>query len=382
MAPIKVGFIGLTSPLSEPNSGTGWAVTAHLNYLQNNGGKYVVVALLNSSKEKAEAARDKFELGNGVKCYGDPEEFAADPNIDLVVCSVRVDRHYLTTKPSILAGKDAFIEWPLGANLKEAQELLTLANQKKVKTAIALQGKFSPVVEKVKEFIDTGKIGKVLSSTFVGHAGNGGPTVPEVVGYIADRKVGGNLLTIHFAHTIEYVFYVLGEFKNWNSVVANQRPIVDIVGKEGQVVEKGVKKTTPDQMLVQGTTTTGAVVSYHLRESTQFPNTPRLDWRIYGDKGEIRVTSSSCFLNVGSDDAKITFAATGSEEVEDVEVGKDEWESLAMPGRNIARLYEAFAAGKKGDEDGAYRDFEYAVERHKMIEKMYERLDAEQAGAE
>lgn len=74
MAPIKVGFIGLTSNVStRPVDGGRWSVTAHFKYLQNNGGKYEIVALLNSSRERAETARWEYELGDGVKCYGDPE---------------------------------------------------------------------------------------------------------------------------------------------------------------------------------------------------------------------------------------------------------------------------------------------------------------------
>jgi len=212
----------------------------------------------------------------------------------------------------------------------------------------------------------------------VGHAGNGGPTLAEGIKYFADREVGGNMLTIHFAHSIEYIFYVLGEFtKNWNSVIANQRTTVDLTAKDGTIVEKNVKKTSPDQILVQGITSSGAVLSYHLREESAFPNTKNLDWRIYGDKGEIRVSSSSGFLHIGSPDDKIEISENG-QEVKEVEARKDEWEELAPPGRNIARIYEAFQAGKRGvGGEAGYRDFEHAVARHKLIDTMLDRFDSQ-----
>lgn len=109
-----------------------------------------------------------------------------------------------------MAGKDIWCEWPLGASLSEAQELLTLANQQKIKTAIGLQAIFSPHIRKIKELVDAGRIGKVLSSTFVGNAGYGGGTIGEAIRYFTDREVGGNVLSIHFGHSIEYV--LSGEF--------------------------------------------------------------------------------------------------------------------------------------------------------------------------
>lgn len=142
-------------------------------------------------------------------------EFAADPNIELVVVSVRVDRHYPVVKPSILAGKDTIVEWPLAANLEEAQELLTLAEEKKIKNAVVMQAVFSPAVEKVKDLIDSGRIGKVLSSRFVAVGGTWGSTPPPGIAYLIDRKIGGNMLTIHFGHTIEFLLHGKSVLEPW-----------------------------------------------------------------------------------------------------------------------------------------------------------------------
>jgi len=132
--------------------------------------------------------------------------------VELVVCSVRVDRHHPTILPSIVAGKDIFCEWPLGANLKEAQELDTLAEQHKIKTVVGLQGAFAPAILKIKELVDSGRIGKVLSSTYIGsNTFTFGATedmrgsLVESVKYFADRDVGGNMLTIHFGHSMEFI---------------------------------------------------------------------------------------------------------------------------------------------------------------------------------
>ena len=115
---------------------------------------------------------------------------------------MRVDNHYETTKPSIEAGKDVYVEWPLGSNLEEATELATLAREKGVKTMVSLQGRMSPVYLKVKALLAEDKIGKVLSSSVVASDGTKAPTAfSEGKKYFLDRRVGGNLLTIFFGHS-------------------------------------------------------------------------------------------------------------------------------------------------------------------------------------
>jgi predicted dehydrogenase len=104
-------------------------------------------------------------------------ELAKDPEIDLVVCSVRVDRHLATISPSLKAGKDVYVEWPLGKSLAEAKELLKLKNEGGVKKAVVgLQARQAPLIKKVKELIQQGRIGEVYSSTWVGQGSVGGET--------------------------------------------------------------------------------------------------------------------------------------------------------------------------------------------------------------
>jgi len=98
------------------------------------------------------------------------------------------------------------VEWPLGKNLAEAEELLKLKNQGGVKNAVVdLQGREAPIVKEVRELIESGKIGKVLSTTWAGAAGAGGGTITQAYQYISQREVGGNLVTIHFGHSIDYI---------------------------------------------------------------------------------------------------------------------------------------------------------------------------------
>ena len=70
---IRVGLVGLNAPFAGAATGTSWASSAHLPYLQSSS-KYEIVALQNSSKERAEKAIEAYKLDSEkVKAYGTPE---------------------------------------------------------------------------------------------------------------------------------------------------------------------------------------------------------------------------------------------------------------------------------------------------------------------
>ncbi|KAL5001382.1 hypothetical protein BDV10DRAFT_182615 [Aspergillus recurvatus] len=359
MSPIRIGIIGLSQG--------SWAANAHLPYLQSPNSKFKIVAVCNSSVESAaKSVRDLSVTGN-VKTYGNVQDIADDKDIDLIVCATRVDRHYNSILPSLKAGKNVFVEWPLGRNIEEAKELLNVAKQHNVRiAAVGLQGRFDATVETLKDILAEGRIGKVLSTTITSQAGIGGQSELEKQTYLLDRDSGGSLLSIPASHLLDTVQEVLGNFASMQSLLANQRPLVKIVRADGSVLEETAKKTAPDHIMIQGTLASGAVFSATVRGGSPFKGTPGLVWSIYGEKGEIRVLGPNAFIElVGT--TSIELHDFDNDVVERIEFKKGEFAEFGPLNRNLARLYDAIAAGDKS----LLCDFEGAVKRHEFIEEVY-----------
>ena len=105
-----------------------------------------------------------------------------------------MDVHYPTIRPSLEAGKNVFVEWPLASNLKDAQALQDLAKQKGSKTMIGLQGRCSPVCKKLQSLLDQGRIGKVKASSIYAIGGTRfRDNIMAGIKYFARREVGGNV---------------------------------------------------------------------------------------------------------------------------------------------------------------------------------------------
>jgi predicted dehydrogenase len=165
---------------------------------------------------------------------------------------------------------------------------------------------------------------------------------------------------------------VLGHLDSYQPLLKTSHPTVQLTTYGGDPT-KTIPRNVPDQIVLHGTYASGAVLSYHLRGGPAFANSDSagLLWRIYGEKGEIQVTGSNSFLQITDGDKKIELFDHASGKVEEVDAAKDDFSETPLFGRNIARLYEAFADGK-GTAEGVL-DWEEALKRHQFVDEVYEK---------
>ncbi|KAI0097326.1 NAD(P)-binding protein [Nemania sp. FL0031] len=391
MTPIRVALIGLSA-----SAKVSWAEQGHLPYLHSPRGKshYELVALLNSSVAAAEAARAHFKLPLSIKAYGRPEDLAADQDIDLVVCNTRVDTHVLTCAPSLRAGKAVFIEWPVAESCDAA---LALTGDKRVDhSVIGLQGRVSPIALKLKEVLKSGCIGRVLSSDVRTFANLGRrDSVAESVSYFTERSIGGNHITIAYAHTIDYVHYVLGDFNGFQSRMQLQRPVLKLRDQNGVTTDREVRSDVPDLLVVHGKLAKGkaeiadnATLSFTFRSGQQFKGTPGFIWTINGERGEIMVTANGAYLHSDSykDPIEIKLHDHATDEVVDIEWDWQDWQKeLPYRSRIVAELYERFAHwwenGKPAGElpeEKEWPRLHDAVARMKEFVELFRQCDAQE----
>lgn len=84
--------------------------------------------------------------------------------VDAVVIAVGVRLHYDMAKQALLSGKHCLVEKPLALTYKEAIELTELAQKKKLILMVSHTFLYNAAVRKLKEYIKSGELGKVLYS--------------------------------------------------------------------------------------------------------------------------------------------------------------------------------------------------------------------------
>ncbi len=356
---IGVGIIGLSAK-------RGWAATAHLPALRTWPHDFELRALSASTLESAQEAA----LKHNVPLYfaNDPTALVARPEVDLVVVSVKVPDHYKIVEAALRAGKHVFCEWPLGNGLQEALQMEALAKQQGVRAFVGLQIHAAPYARYLRDLIASGYVGEVLSTTLVGSSTMWGSTQGEPhFDYLLDRSNGATFLSIFLGHSLETLTWVLGgEFRELSSTLANRRPLVTPRGGGSQ---PPVVKTTEDQVLIQGTLTTGAVASVHFRAGVK--RGTGLLWIINGTKGDIEITNT-LMGNLQLGDIRIRGATGDEKELVELPVPAS-YQPQVLPDSpeqgviSLAALYGDLLSDLRNGTNNA-PTFSTAVRRHRSLE--------------
>src|SRR5690625_2268815 len=206
------------------------------------------------------------------------------PAVDLAVVSINVKAHYDAVKAIVPSGKPVYCEWPLGSNTAEALEMQEWVDSKNIPNAIVLQSRQTPSLNYVKDLLEEGYVGNVLSANLKISIDGMGEIVDKANAYLFDRKIGGNMFTIVGGHNIDAFTYMLGDFKELSAVMAQQY-------KQGKLIEtqEVIEKSTDDQILISGKLTNDATASIHIQGGVKHQTGLTLE--IFGDAGTIVLTA-------------------------------------------------------------------------------------------
>ncbi len=91
----------------------------------------------------------------------DVQELLDNDDISAVVIATPVSAHFPLGQKFLKAGKNVFIEKPFTASPQEAEQLITLAEEKGLITMVGHTFEYSPPVIKIKELIASGELGKI-----------------------------------------------------------------------------------------------------------------------------------------------------------------------------------------------------------------------------
>ena len=356
---IRVGIVGATvTP-----GGSGWGANAHVPAL-NALSEYELRAVCTAHEATAKASAQKFGAS---LAFHSMDEMVKHPDVDLVVVCVRVPWHYDLVMKSLRAGKPTFCEWPLGASLKEAEEMAGLARERSLRTIVGLQARSDPAVLYARELIRGGHIGEVLAVQLTVLAG---AQLERGAGRIwqGQRTAGANTLTIAGGHGIEAMCTVVGEVAEVSARLATRI-------KTWRHTETGqdVAVDSPDVINVAGRLQSGAELSVQIASVPFGGGQSRLD--IFGRAGAMSLTSSGA-LSVGPNRLLVTRGREAATEVEVPSRFKQAPASTpAGSAKNVAEAYKRFV-DTAGNPKGFEPDFELAIKRHRLIDAI-ERSAAE-----
>ena len=356
--PVRIGIIGATPA-------RGWGTAAHLPALQALE-EFELTAVSTTRLSTARATAEVFGIP---LAFADDDELVSHPDVDAVAITVKVPEHDRLIRAALAAGKHVFSEWPLGVDLGQAIALADLARASGVQHVVGLQGYRAPGALFVRELIENGDLGQLLTISVVAAGGPAGRRIPQANVYATDVAAGATVLSISTGHILATLARAVGEFRELSAVVA-------LINKETTVIETGqtVPVTAPDQVVLAGRLEGGAAASVAVQGGAAV--TPGFELRIVGTEatlvvrpaapGGIHITDWA--ISVSKPDGSVAHLPVPGH-LRPIPASVP-----AGPPRNVAVLYREFA---RAISDGrpAAPDFGTAVRYHQLLEQIQRASD-------
>lgn len=325
----RVGIVGLSPE-------RGWAAMAHIPALRTLSSVIELAGVANTSLASAQAAATAFGIP---QAFESAAAMAASPDIDIVVVTVKVQHHKEVLTTALRAGKSVYSEWPLGNGLEETIALAELARENKALAVVGVQALASPEVQFIRQLVADGKIGNVLSSTYVGSGVSWGDEVLQGDVYAMDNRNGATLLSVIGGHAIAAIDAVLGPIDQIDAVLSQRRPTVRVI-ETGEAAEM----KTPDHLMANAILCSGAPLSLQLRGGV--PRGLKLLWEINGSEGDLRITARNEYVPaINISPLRVEFGRKGQDGWEELDIpdpfANDTGDAVAA--RNVAGVYRLLA---------------------------------------
>jgi len=180
------------------------ARTQHIPAYDKNPGaeiKYLVDII----PERAEELAEKY----GVPCTAaDFREILGDKEIEAVSICTPNNSHATIAIECLKAGKNVLCEKPAAVSFELAKKMKEAADQNGRILNIGVVNRFNTAVNKIKEMIEAGELGKVyhIYCSFRAHR-----SIPGLGGQFTTReKSGGGVLIDWGVHFLDLIFYSIG----------------------------------------------------------------------------------------------------------------------------------------------------------------------------
>ncbi|CAM3366319.1 Gfo/Idh/MocA family protein [Marinicrinis lubricantis] len=183
--------------------GPGYISSTFAKDLQQTEGAELV-AVGSKSMERAEKFAEEFNIP---KAYGDYEEMANDPNIDIVYVGTLHPAHKDNVLTCLRAGKAVLCEKPFTINAQESKELISYARENQLFLMEAMWTRYLPPIVKVREWLQQGLIGevKLVQANFGFDIGN------QAEGRLLNRELGGGALLDAGIYPVSFASMVYGQ---------------------------------------------------------------------------------------------------------------------------------------------------------------------------
>ena len=245
------------------------------------------------AEKGAQYVRDAIQNGAKVrepKIYKDMFEAFNDPEVEVILNLTRPYEHYDVTKQALLHGKHVYSEKPLGVDMKEANELVSLAEEKGLQIGGAPDTFMGAGIQTARKLIDSGIIGDVVGANcaMVSHGHETWHPDPEFY-----YKRGGGPMLDMGPYYITALVQLLGEAKAVSGMTKKSftQRVITSEPHSGEIIDVDVDTYLAGNILFSS----GAIAQVFTTFDVYYAPSAQARFEVYGTRGTLVVPDPNTF---------------------------------------------------------------------------------------
>ena len=174
-------------------------------------------------RRNTDLAQDYAQRHNVSKFYSDASELINDSEVNAVYIATPPNSHALYAIEAMKAGKPVYVEKPMARNYAECLEMIRVSEETGMPLHVAYYRRTLPAFLKVKELVDNGSIGKLLTVNVKLYKAFGErDKFPDKQSWHVNPEIAG---AGHFydlaSHQFDFLDFVFGPVTKVNGVARN-----------------------------------------------------------------------------------------------------------------------------------------------------------------
>lgn len=188
--------------------GAGIRGRAYTDFMTDE--RFHVVAVADPVKECREYIKNKHNIPDDM-CFEDWNQILSVPKFaDVAIISTGDKMHYAPALKAIELGYNLLLEKPVAPTYRECKDIADAAKAKGVKVLVCHVLRYTAFFRKIKEFINEGKLGKVISVHHSECVGNLHQSHSYVRGNWHNTAESSNMLLAKSCHDIDIMQWLVG----------------------------------------------------------------------------------------------------------------------------------------------------------------------------
>ena len=228
--------------------GVGNRTKKYLQYVSAHPESVSLAALVESDPERLEEAGLAYGLAED-RCFSSAEDFfRVKRDIDAVIIGTPDDLHYAQSMAAIAKGYHILLEKPIARTLAECEDIAKAAQAAGVKVGVCYVLRYHPYYLKIKEILDSGELGPVLSLRHSINIGIDRMTHTYVRGPWSREEEAVPIFLSKCCHDVDIILWLTGaEVEELSSFGSLQwfRGENAPQGSSGRCITCSVEKTCP-----------------------------------------------------------------------------------------------------------------------------------------